>query len=91
MCTIDYESSHHRLRVSGRCGDGAAEAIRDAIGAFGRGTDRLIVDLTALTELSDEVAAAIVAAGDDVAPCRVTVTRKHGTDVDRMLSEAQGG
>lgn len=91
MCTIDYEASHHRLRVSGRCGDDAATAIRDAIGAFGRGSDRLIVDLTALTDVTDEVAAAVVTAGDQLAPCRVTVVRKHGTDVDRLLSEAQSG
>lgn len=90
MCTIDYEASHHRLRVSGRCGDDAATAIRDAIDAFGRGSDRLIVDLTAITEVTDEVASAIVTAGEEVAPCQVTVMRKHGTDVDRLLSEAQG-
>ena len=89
MCTIDYEARHHRLRVSGRCGDDAATAIREAISTFGRDSERLIVDLTALTSLSDEVAAAIVAAGEEVSPCRVTVVRKHGSDVDRLLSSVQ--
>jgi hypothetical protein len=89
MCTIEYEANHHRLRVSGRCGDDAASAIRDAIDAFGRGHERLIVDLTALTGITDDVAAAIVAAGEAIAPCRVTVTRKHGSEIDRLLSDAQ--
>lgn len=89
MCTIDYEARHHRLRVSGRCGDDAARAIREAIGRFGRGRERLILDLTALTEIGDDVAAAILAAREDVSPCLVTVVRKHGSDVDRLLSSAQ--
>lgn len=91
MCTIDYEASHHRLRVSGRCDDDSVTAIRDAIRAFGSENDRLIIDLTALTGCTEEVAAAIVTAREDVAPCQVTVVRKHGTDVDRRLSEARGG
>ena len=89
MCTIDYEARQHRLRVSGRCeGPEAATVITDAIGTFGRGARRLIVDLTALTHLTEEVAAAIVAAGAEVSPCEVTFVRKHGTDVDRRLSDA---
>jgi|tagenome__1003787_1003787.scaffolds.fasta_scaffold17268161_1 hypothetical protein len=88
MCTIDYEAARRRLRVSGHCGDDAAAAITEAIGAFGRGSPALIVDLTALSGLTDEVANAIVTAGEQVAPCQLTVLRKHGTEVDRRLSEA---
>ena len=91
MCTIDYEARQHRLRVSGRCGDNAAAAIRDAIDTFGRGRPRLIVDLTALTNLPEDVALAMVEAAEAVAPCEVTFVRKHGSDVDRRLSEAGHG
>ena len=92
MCTIDYEARQHRLRVAGRCGGGeAAVAIREAIGTFGRGLPRLIIDLTAVTELPEEVAAAIVAAGAEIEPCEVTVVRKHGSDVDRRLTDAGRG
>ena len=90
MCTIDYEARRRRLRISGRCGgDNDAATIRDAIDTFSRQGDKLIVDLTALTDLSDDVAIAIVEARKKV-PCDVTVLRKHGTEVDRLLSEAIG-
>lgn len=88
MCTIDYEARRRRLRISGRCGsDDDAAAIRDAIDTFSRKGDTLILDLTALTDLSGDVAAVIVEAGNEVA-CDVTVLRKHGTEVDRVLTEA---
>ncbi len=88
MCTIDYEAKRRRLRISGRCGgDSDAATIRDAIDTFSRKGDTLIVDLTALTGLSGAAASAIVEAREKV-PCDVTVLRKHGTEVDRLLTEA---
>lgn len=86
MCTIDYESDQCRLRVAGACHNLDAQQIRDAIEVFGRRGDRLIVDLTALTTLDPDVARALLDAVDGL-PRPVTVLRKHGTEVDRLLSD----
>lgn len=85
MCTIDYEAEQRRLRVAGTCRDTDAEQIRDAIDVFGRRGDRLIVDLTGLTDLDHGFATAVLGAIDELHPRQVTVLRKHGSEVDRLL------
>jgi hypothetical protein len=88
MCRIDYESSQHRLRVAGRCQAGDIGSVTDAIEAFGRKGSTLIVDLTALTGCPAELARAIMESAQSLSPRRVSVLRKHGTEVDRLLIEA---
>jgi len=88
MCRIDYEARQRRLRVAGRCLADDIKSVTDAIEAFGRDGSTLIVDLTALTACPAEFAQAVVESAGKLSPRRVNLLRKHGTEVDRMLTDA---
>jgi hypothetical protein len=85
MCTITWEERQHRLRLSGTCDEGDREAVEEALEAVGDPGSVLIVDLTAVASLAQPVAESIVTACDRTGGCRVSILRRHGSDVDRVL------
>lgn len=89
MATIAYEATCHRLRVSGRCAESERSAIEDAIVECGRRERVLIVDLSAVEWLDPFVAEGIACACGRLTECRVSVLRRHGTEVDRVLKEQE--
>ncbi|MBZ5739169.1 hypothetical protein [Nocardioides mangrovi] len=90
MCTISYERRLRRLRIAGPCVEGDRAAVQHAISTSAAGEDTLTIDLTAATALGRSVAAAIVAARDARAGGRrITVLRRHRSDVDRQLAAAE--
>jgi hypothetical protein len=91
MSTLSYEAEHRRLRVAGSCGDEDAPRIHEAVLAFAREGRTLIVDLTAVTEMTREVGYALQAAQEAAGRCRVTLIRKSGSPVDACLRETQPG
>jgi len=92
MSTLSYESQHRRLRVTGSCGSvDDAPRIREAVLTLARKSDLLIVDLTAVTEMTSEVGRALLAAQEAAGTCRVTLVRKSDSPVDSCLREAQPG
>lgn len=89
MCTITWEAGQHRLRLAGTCDEDDRGTVEEALAAFGDQGPVLIIDLTALETLPPPVAEVIVAACDRPDDRRVSVLRRHGTDVDRVLKELQ--
>jgi len=89
VCTISYEPRQHRLRLAGACIEGDVQSIRQAIAEHGRDQDVLIVDVTGVHDISDDVARTILVAGKEVGLSRFCVLRKHDTDVDRLLSRLE--
>lgn len=91
MSTLSYEAQHRRLRVVGPCGDDDVARIREAVLTLAREGESLIVDLTAVTEVTSEVGQALLAAQDAADNCRVTLVRKSDSPVDSCLRETQPG
>jgi hypothetical protein len=91
MSTLSYEAEHRRLRVVGACGSDDASRIRDAVLTHARDGESLIVDLTAVTEVSSDVGPALLAAQRAADRCRVTLVRKCDSPVDACLRETQRG
>jgi anti-anti-sigma regulatory factor len=91
MSTLSYEAQHRRLRVAGACRSADAPRIREAVLTFASPGGTLIVDLTAVTEVTSEVGDALLAAQEAAGRCRVTLVRKSGSAVDSCLREAQPG
>ncbi|GAA4753610.1 hypothetical protein GCM10023350_43610 [Nocardioides endophyticus] len=91
MSTLSYEAQHRRLRVTGSCGDDDATRLRDAVLTYARKGDILIVDLTAVTDVTSEVGRALLSAQEAADRCRVTLVRKSGSAVDTCLRETQPG
>lgn len=89
MRTLSYEPQHPRLRVAGVCRDDDATHLHEAVLAFASHGTSLIVDLTAVTEATDDVARALLAAQVASGTCRVTLVRKSDSSVDRRLRAAQ--
>ena len=89
MRALSFEPEHHRLRVAGRCGDDDVRQIQEAVGSHARSASALIVDLTAVTEVSAGVARALVAARSAADGCRVTLVRKSDSAVDRSLRQSE--
>lgn len=88
MCTISWEAGQHRLRVAGECTEQDRSAVEAAIATYGEQQEGvLIIDLTGVRTLAPEVAQVIVAACGNPVGCRVNVLRRHGTQVDRVLTE----
>ncbi len=87
MTDIAYEADGRRLRVEGRCRD--ARPVCDALETFTRDAATLTVDLTRVTEMDAHTASTIVDAirTAEGRGCRVTVVRKHGSDVDALLEQ----
>lgn len=91
MVSISYEVASRRVRIEGACrgpdGAAVAEAIRVRTDAAGT----LKVDLSAATELDAQVAVAIVAQKREAERLgrRLSVVRRGGSDVDRVLSAAE--
>ena len=87
-----YEAQHRRLRVAGVCGDDDVPTLCEAVRTLTRTGDSLIVDLTAVTAMTAEVADALLAAqalAQAMArTCRVTLLRKSRGPVDRCLRAA---
>ncbi len=88
MSTLQYEKEHHRLRVAGVCGDDDASAVCAAVHRLANAGVTLIVDLTAVTAMTDEVARLLVTAQATADGCRVNLLRKSGGPVDRRLRAA---
>jgi hypothetical protein len=91
MCTLSYEAQHCRLRVTGSCGEDDVPRLRDAVLTYARKGDLLIVDLTAVTDVTSEVGCALVAVQEAADRCRITLVRKSGSAVDACLRAAQPG
>jgi hypothetical protein len=91
MSTLSYEAQHRRLRVIGPCGDDDAHRIREAVLDLAEQGCTLIVDLTAVTEVTREVGHALLAAQEAADQCRITLVRKSGGPVDSCLRETQPG
>jgi anti-anti-sigma regulatory factor len=91
MSTLSYEAQQRRLRVTGSCGNDDAPRLREAVLSLARRSDTLIVDLTAVTEVTSEVGRALLAAQDTADRCRITLVRKSGSPVDSCLRETQPG
>jgi hypothetical protein len=89
MDTLSYEAQQRRLRVVGSCGNDDAPRIHDAVLSLARRGGTLIVDLTAVTEVTSEVGRALLTAQEAADRCRVTLIRKSGSPVDTCLRAAQ--
>lgn len=92
MTAVHYVASTHRLRLEGACRENDLVVVRDALDAFlPLSGGRLIVDLTAISEIDPSVAADLVGTAHDARDQGVTVTlvRKHSTPVDAALIEAE--
>ncbi|GAA4715153.1 hypothetical protein [Nocardioides conyzicola] len=90
MSTLSYEPAQRRLRVSGACGREDAARLREAVSAYARPGETLIVDLTAVTDATSDVGRALLDARRTAA-CRVTLLRKSGSPVDSCLRTGQPG
>jgi len=88
MTTLDYEAEHHRLRITGVCRDDDAPALADVVSRLSRASVTLIVDLTAVSAMTPEVARSLVTSQTAAERCRVTLLRKSGSMVDRRLQAA---
>lgn len=86
MGTITWQAGQHRLRLAGRFEEGDRGAVEDALAAIGDPGPVFIVDLTAVDSLDPSVVE-ILAACERAEGCRVSVLRRSGSEVDRMLSE----
>jgi hypothetical protein len=91
MSTMTYEAEQRRLRVVGACGSDDVSRIREAVLTHAREGENLIVDLTAVTEVTNEVGRALLAAQHAADRCRVTLVRKCDSPVDSCLRETQRG
>lgn len=90
MSTLSYEPGHRRLRVTGACGREDADRLREAVSAYARQGETLIVDLTGVTDVASDVGRALLDARRSAA-CRVTFLRKSGSPVDSCLRSGQPG
>ena len=89
MSTLSYEPDQRRLRVSGACDREDAVRLREAVSAYAREGGTLIVDLTAVTDVTNDVGRALVAAQQSANACRVTLVRKSGSPVDSCLRQSR--
>ncbi|MFC7496107.1 MULTISPECIES: hypothetical protein [unclassified Nocardioides] len=87
MCTITWEPTQRRLRLAGACTEGDRAALEDALAEVADAGPVLIVDLTAVDSLAPAAAEAIVATCGHSRGCRVSVLRRHSSDVDRVLRD----
>lgn len=85
--TITWEAGQHRLRLAGSCGEEDRSAVADALAAVGDPGRVLIIDLTAVESLARPVAEVVADICADAQDRRISVLRRHGTDVDRVLNE----
>jgi hypothetical protein len=85
MCTITWEPTQRRLRLSGHCEEQDKDAVQEALASCPEGRV-LIVDLTAVTSLAPSVAEVIIAARDRSAECRVNVMRRKNSAADQVLA-----
>lgn len=91
MTTVRYEAGVRRLRIEGECRDDDRSTIREALDTFARLSGHLIVDLTAVTFIDQEVADELVAvARTRTDGATFAFLRKHGTPVDAALNAAEG-
>ena len=91
MTTLTYEASARRLRIAGGCRSDDSSTIQEAFGAFASlAGGHLIVDLTAVTEIEQEVANDLLAAARRWSREGGTfaLVRKGGTVVDDALLAA---
>lgn len=85
MATITWEPTQHRLRLAGTCGEEDRPAVERTLAGLEDEQPVLIIDLTAVQDLAVPVAKAIVTACDRPDDCRVSVLRRHGSQVDDVL------
>ena len=91
MTTVRYEARAHRLRID-RLPTSSLSAIQDALATFAQFADgHLIIDLTAVNAIEQDVADDLVAAaqGSRREGGTVAFIRKHGTLVDEALTAAE--
>lgn len=91
MPHVHYETESRRLRLAGDVLDDDLADLREAVARFvERSEGHLMVDLTAVTDLSESAARHLVevrtAAG--ARGRRITLLRRHGTPVDEALRSA---
>jgi anti-anti-sigma regulatory factor len=90
-CQIRIERAQHRVRIEGDCAPDDAEAVQRAITSVSDETGEpvpVIVDLSRVQRLDSEVAEAISRACEHAECSRVSVLRRCGSEVDRVLSSA---
>jgi hypothetical protein len=85
MGTIMWEPTQHRLRLGGSCGEEDRPVVERTLAGLEDEQPVLIIDLPAVEALAPPVAEVIVAACDRPDDCRVSVLRRHGSQVDRVL------
>jgi hypothetical protein len=90
MTRISLEADAHRIRVEGVCRETDLELIEDAVAAFRQLlTTEIIVDLTAVTELSGEVAEFLLQAQASAeGGAHINLIRRLGDPADLALAEA---
>jgi hypothetical protein len=88
MAALSYDEQQRRLRVSGECDDGDAPRISEAVLTLARPGETLIIDLTAVTGMTNKVARALLRAQGAAEGCRITLLRKSDGPVDRRLHDA---
>ncbi|WP_028644058.1 STAS domain-containing protein [Nocardioides sp. URHA0020] len=92
MTTVTYEAAGHRLRIAGGCHRGDNPTLQEALGTCAElAGSHLIVDLTAVTEIDQQVANDLVAAArrSRASGGTIALVRKHGTPVDDALAAAE--
>lgn len=89
--TISYEAPSRRLRLEGHCGPGDLDRVREAIETFGRDRHRIIVDLTAVTHIDDDLADLVVEARERArrADHELTMLRRAHSQVDQAIVAAE--
>lgn len=87
MTNISYEAAGHRLRLEGDCWDVDLDLVEDAVEAFQRLAGNMIIDLTAVTDLSHEVAEFLVLTQTHARSggARVTLVRHLDGPADHAL------
>jgi hypothetical protein len=93
MVAVSFNERERRLVLDGPCWPGDAEGLADAIHEAAGTTHALVLDLTRVPNLPQEVAAAITRArcAAEAEGCGVTLWALPGGTVERDLTDAMRG
>ena len=93
MVAVWFNARPRRLGLAGPCWPEDAAGLDDAIHEAAGTTHALVLDLTRVTSVPPQVAAAITRArcAVEAGGCRVTVWALPGGAVERDLAHAMGG
>ncbi|GAA1135721.1 hypothetical protein [Nocardioides aquiterrae] len=93
MVSVSFNARERRLVLDGTCWPTDAEGVSDAIRAAADPSRGLVLDLTRLTSLPHEVAAATTAAccAAEADGCRIRVWTLPGSATELALAAASRG